>query len=85
MNIKRATSLKLIMPSTRDVSGCTTMTRRTAGIESRSSTRRSWSCLVQTYSRVRLLAARDCPSARAAHVKLLMTSFATRPLLSVPH
>lgn len=67
---KRATSLRLMMPSTLDVSGCTTMTRRTLGMLSRSSTTRSWSCRVQTYSRVRLLAggrACDCPpSARPA-------------------
>lgn len=67
---KRATSLRLMMPSTLDVSGCTTMTRRTLGMLSRSSTTRSWSCRVHTYSRVRLLAGgRVCcgpPSARPA-------------------
>ena len=41
-------SLKLMMPSTRIVSGCTTITRRTAGIDSRSSTIRSGSWRVQT-------------------------------------
>ena len=67
--MKRATSLRLITPSTRIVSGCTTMTRRTLGIERRSRTRRSWSCRVHTYSRVRLLAMRGCDAAqRARHV-----------------
>ena len=43
-NRNRATSLSEMMPSTLDVSGCTTITRRTAGMDSLSSTMRSWSC-----------------------------------------
>jgi len=48
MKRKRATSLRLMMPSTLEVSGCTTITRRTLGMLSRSSTTRNWSCLVHT-------------------------------------
>ena len=86
MNTNRATSLRLMMPSTRDVSGCTTTTRRTAGMDKRSSTRRKGSWRVQTYSRVRLLAARSAAPAchRQCHGSMMMCVASTTRHLDRP-